>query len=118
MTIVDEAYFAETVGWLRGDGHDVRHVALVATPDTIRRRLRSRLSDIVTDVWALGQIERCTTALRSPVFATQIPTDGLRLDAVVEEVARVVGIQLERPALPSWRRGLRRLRVAAGLIRL
>ena len=118
MTIIDEAYFAETVGWLRDHGHDVRHVALVATPDTIRRRLRSRLSDIVTDAWALGQIERCTTALRSPVFATQIRTDGLRLDAVVDEVARVVGIQLGRPALPSWRRGLRRLRVAAGLIRL
>jgi hypothetical protein len=54
MTIVDEAHFADTVGWLRDHGHDVRHVALVATADTIRR------------------------------------TDGLALDAVVEEVARVV----------------------------
>lgn len=118
MTIVDEAYFAETVGWLRGDGHDVRHVALVATPDTIRRRLRSRLSDIVTDVWALGQIERCTTALAAPLFAIQVNTDGLGLDEVVEKVARVVGLELGCPALPRWRRGIRRLRVAAGLIRL
>ena len=90
MTIVDEAHFADTVGWLRDHGHDVRHVALVATADTIRRRLRSRLSNIVTDAWALGQIERCTTALQLPVFATQVRTDGLALDAVVEEVARVV----------------------------
>lgn len=37
---------------------------------------------------------------------------------VVEEVARVVGLQLVRPALPRWRRGTPRPRVAAGLIRL
>lgn len=118
MTIVDETYFAETVGWLRDRGHDVRHVALVASPDTIRRRLRSRLSNIVTDAWALAQLERCTTALESPVFATQIRTDGLGLDAVVEEAARVVGLRLGRPPLPPWRSGPRRLRVGAGLVRL
>jgi hypothetical protein len=118
MTIVDDAYFAETVGWLREHGHDLRHVALIATADTIRRRLRSRLSNIVTDAWALGQIERCTTALAAPLYATQIRTDGLGLDAVVEEVARVVGLDLGRPPLPAWRRGPRRLRVGLGLVRL
>lgn len=118
MTIVDEAYVADTMGWLRDHGHDVRQVALVATAGTIRRRLRSRSWNIVSEAWALEQIERCTAALASPVFATQIRTDGLGLDDVVEEVARVVGLQLGRPALPRWRRGIRRLRVAAGLIRL
>jgi hypothetical protein len=118
MTIVDEAYFTDTVGWLRDHDHDVRHVALVATPSTIQRRLRSRSLNIVSEEWALGQIERCTSALASPVFATQIRTDGLGLDAVVEEVAGVVGLPLGRPPLPRWRQGFRRVRVAAGLIRL
>ena len=118
MTIIDEAYFADAVGWLRDHGHDVRHVALVATADTIRRRLRSRSWNIVSEAWALGQIERCTAALAAPLFATQVNTDGLGLDEVVEEVARVVGLELGCPALPRWRRGIRRLRVAAGLIRL
>jgi gluconate kinase len=118
MTIVDEAYFADTVGWLRKHGHDVRHVALVASAETIRRRLRSRASNLVRETWALGQIDRCTTALVSPVFATHVRTDGLGLDAVVEDVARVVGVALGRPALPPWRRGIRRLRVGVSLIRL
>jgi len=118
MTIVDQAYFADIIGWLRDHGHDVRHVALVADAQTIRRRLRSRLSTAVTDTWAVAQIERCTTALASPAFATQIRTDGLGLDAVVEEVARVVNLELVRPPLARWRQGLRRVRVGLGLIRL
>lgn len=118
MTVVDEAYFGETVGWLRRHGHDVRHVALVATAETIRRRLRGRLSNFVTDAWALAQIERCTTALSSPVFATHVVTDGRGLNEVVEEVSRVVGVALSLPALPTWSRGLRRLRVGASLVRL
>jgi hypothetical protein len=118
MTIVDEAYFTDTVGWLRDHGHDVRHVALIATPSTIHGRLRRRSLNIVSEEWALGQIERCAAALASPVFATQIRTDGLGLDAVVEEVAGVVGVRLDRPPLPRWRQGFRWVRVAAGLIRL
>jgi hypothetical protein len=45
-------------------------------------------------------------------------TDGLGLDAVVEKVAWVVGVRLSRPPLPRSREGFRRVRVAAGLIRL
>lgn len=117
MTIIDETYFDQTVGWLRQHGHDVRHVALLASRDTIRRRLRSRLSNIVTDAWALAQIDRCVAALDAPLFATQVPTDGLGLDEVVEEVARVTGMRLDRPRLPRWRQGPRRVRVALRLIR-
>lgn len=117
MTMVDEAYFADTVGWLRDHGHDVRHVALLASADTIRRRLSSRSWNLVSEKWALEQVERCTTALASPVYATQVRTDGLGLDAVVEEMARTVGLPLGRPALPRWRQGFRHVRVAAGLIR-
>jgi len=118
MTVVDETYFAQTVGWLRDHGHDVRHVALVATAETIRRRLRSRSWNVVSEAWAHGQVKRCSTALEGPAFATQVRTDGLGLDAVVDEVARVVDLQLGRPPLPRWRQGFRRARVAAGLIHL
>ncbi|MDF2830819.1 MAG: hypothetical protein K0R01_4102, partial [Mycobacterium sp.] len=38
MTLVDSAYFDEVMGGLAGAGVDVRHFALQASPDTLRRR--------------------------------------------------------------------------------
>jgi hypothetical protein len=42
MTVVEGAYFAETVGRLRERGHDVRHFALLAERATVLRRLAER----------------------------------------------------------------------------
>ena len=42
MTVIDPAYFDETVGELRRSGITVHHFTLVADPKTIRRRLLLR----------------------------------------------------------------------------
>jgi broad-specificity NMP kinase len=96
MTLVVDAYADEILGSLRADGHDVRHVALMASPDTVRRRLRSRGS-AVRDLWAEKQIERCTTALAAPRFAHHVQTDDRSIDEVVEDVAHTLGLPLRRP---------------------
>ena len=40
LTLVDLGYFAEIIGRLRDDGHDVRHFALPADRATVLRRLQ------------------------------------------------------------------------------
>ncbi|APU40289.1 hypothetical protein BSL84_11460 [Streptomyces sp. TN58] len=42
MSVTEPAYFAQTVGRLREQGHDVRHFALLAERATVLRRLRER----------------------------------------------------------------------------
>ncbi|MFK0219943.1 hypothetical protein ACIQWN_17335 [Streptomyces vinaceus] len=42
MTVTEPRFFAETVGRLRGAGHDVRHFALPAERRTVLRRLGER----------------------------------------------------------------------------
>lgn len=42
MTLVDSAYFDEVMGGLAGASVDVRHFAPQASPNTLRRRLRTR----------------------------------------------------------------------------
>jgi hypothetical protein len=111
MTLVVDAYADEILDGLRHGGHDVRHVTLVASPATLRRRLRSRGP---RDTWARAQIERCTTALVAARFARHVPTDGRGVDDVVEDVARGLGLPLrhprERPPVAFLRRRAVQLR--------
>lgn len=75
MTVVDPHYFDETVGRLRRAGITVHHFTLAAGPKTIRRRLLRRVSVPWATWWALRRVERCTSALRSSSFATQVNTE-------------------------------------------
>ncbi|MET0898592.1 MAG: AAA family ATPase [Mycobacterium sp.] len=123
MTIVREDYFDEIIGTLRADV-DVRHYSLIASPETLRRRLRSRLAYMGgrllgrDETWAIRQIDRCVAALGDPRFATQVPTDGRSLDEVVEAIAADAGLSLSRPRLSPVRHQVRRLAVAARHVRL
>jgi gluconate kinase len=94
MTLVVDAYADEILDGLRAAGHDLRHVTLVASPATLRRRLRSRGP---RDTWATAQIARCTAALAAPRFARHVPTDDRAIDEVVEDVALGFGLPLRRP---------------------
>jgi hypothetical protein len=117
MTLVEPAYLEEIHGGLRALGHDVRHVALVASPQTLRRRLRGRLEGLGgRESWAMRQIERCVQAL-AEMDAHRVDNDRAGLDAVVEEIAEHIGLPLTRPPLPGWRAQLRRLQVAAAVLR-
>ena len=92
MTVVDPAYFDETVGELRRSGITVHHFTLVADPQTIRRRLLWRPSDPRSTRWALQRVERCTTALQAPRFAVHVSTDGRSAAEVAAAVSRLAGL--------------------------
>ncbi|WP_166404614.1 AAA family ATPase [Labedella endophytica] len=115
MTLADPARFAEIVGGLRSAGVDTRHVALLASRRTIRRRVRSRFED--PDGWPMQRFDAVDSALRDDLFATHIETDHVPLIDVVETVAQAVGVdvaysRVDRASLP-----IRRLRVTLGHIR-
>lgn len=117
MTLVEPGYLEEIHGALRDLGHDLRHVALTASPETLRRRLRFRLEGIGgKETWSMRQIDRCVDALAT-MDAHRISNDDKGIDAVVEAVSDHVGLDLGRPALSPWRAQVRRLRVAAAVIR-
>lgn len=117
MTLVEPKYRDEIHGGLRALGHDLRHIALIASPTTLRRRLRGRLEGLRgRESWAMQQIDRCVSGL-AHMDAHQIENDQAGLDAVVESIADHVGLSLTRPPLSGWRAQVRRLRVAAAVIR-
>ena len=124
MTLVEAAYFDEVMAGLAGAGVDVRHFALQAAPDTLRRRLRTRsaywLGRAVgrPETWAMDQIPRCVPALATERFAVHVPTDERTVDDVVEDIAERAGLPLGRPRLPAARHQLRRIAVGVRHIRL
>ena len=123
MTLVDANYFDEVVGGLRDEGIDVRHFALTASVEVIHRRLRSRLASVLgrligaDETWAMQQAERCVSALQDSRFATHLPTDGLSVDEVVEQIAHDLNLPLEHSRLGATRYQLRRVGVGIRHIR-
>ena len=95
MTLIDEGYFADTVGVLRESGVHVDHFALTASPATIRRRLLkrqvTRLAHPPSTRWALDRVERCCKALASSTFHEQIGTDALTVTEVVDRILKRIG---------------------------
>ena len=121
MTLVEPAYFQETVGRLRDRGHDVRHFALLATRATVLRRLRERsLGHLLPgaggnapprgETFAVSRLDGCLARLQQPLFAEQLWTDSLSIPQVADRVAASAGLSL----LPNTDTALRaRLRRAA-----
>ena len=121
MTVVRDDYLDEIVGGLRSRGVDVRHYALVASPETLRKRLRTRVtlgrSGLRRETWAVQQIPRCVAALAQEHYGTHVDTDDRTTDEVVEWIAADVGLTLEAPRLARWRYQVQRLTVALGYAR-
>ncbi|WP_025156392.1 AAA family ATPase [Leifsonia aquatica] len=121
MTIVRDDYFDEIIGGLRSRGVDVRHYALLASPETLRRRLSTRIAFLHTglrrETWAVQQIDRCVAALAGDRYATHVLTDHRTTDEVVEWIADHAGLVVTAPRLSPWRFQLRRLRVGLQHIR-
>lgn len=90
MTVVDPSYLDQTVGSLRQAGCRVSHVTLMANANTLRRRLLLRPSWPNSTRWALAQVDRCTRALPAPAFARHLPTDGVPVSALVEQIVGVL----------------------------
>ena len=124
MTIVCDEYFDEIIGGLRSTGVQVRHYSLIASAQTLRRRLRLRSGYALArltgrdESWAMQQIDRCVAALGSDRYATQVDTDDRSVDEVVEAIAHHSNLDLVRPRYSCSRYQIRRLAVAARHVRL
>ena len=92
MTLVNKDYFQEVMNGLAEKEVDVRHFTLLASPATLRRRIRWRLDRPASRRWALAQIERCSAALADPDFAVHVPTDTRPVAAVAEEILTRTGL--------------------------
>lgn len=65
----------------------------------------------------MQQAERCVSALQDSRFATHLPTDGLSVDEVVEQIAHDLNLPLEHSRLGATRYQLRRVGVGIRHIR-
>lgn len=99
MTIVRPDYYHEIITRLRQNGAEVRHCALIASPETLRKRLKGRLER--NDAWSVKQIARCVKGLQNPLFENKIDTNHLKIDTVVEEIAYILGVRI----IPDSRNG-------------
>jgi hypothetical protein len=116
MTVVEPAYFDETVGRLRRRGHDVRHFALLAERETVLRRLSERgigralrvvagkEAPLRMESFAVSRVDHCLERLRDPSFAAHLWTDRLTVSQVADHVAVSAGLTL-RPNTDSALRG-------------
>jgi chloramphenicol 3-O-phosphotransferase len=86
MTLVNKAYLSEIMDGLAARGIDVRHFTLLASPETLRRRIRWRIDRPASRRWALAQIERCVSALADPAFAIHVPTDARPIAEIARDV--------------------------------
>lgn len=96
MTLVDSGYFADIVGRLREDGHEVRHFALVAEPATVLRRLHKRglWPGLRREAWAVARLDDCLKRLNEAEFAEHIATDNPTVAQVADTIARAVGLPI------------------------
>jgi hypothetical protein len=119
MTVTDQDYFAQIVGRLRADGHDVRHFALLADRATLLRRInrRSLGRGQSRDPWAVGRLDDGLARLSEPVFARQIYTDQLTVPQVADTIAGLAGLPVRPDTDGRLRARLRRYETSARHIR-
>ncbi|WMX46427.1 AAA family ATPase [Streptomyces roseicoloratus] len=121
MTVVEPAYFAETVGRLRETHGDerVRHVALLAERDTVLKRLTERGlgRGLKRESFAVRKLDGCLERLAAPEFAHHIRTDELTVPQVADRVAELAGLRPAPNTDGRLRHRLRRMRVGLSHIR-
>jgi hypothetical protein len=110
MTLVDSRYFAEIIGGLRDDGHDVRHFALLAERATVLRRLNRRGFGfgLKREDWAVGRLDECLARLHEPEFAHHVLTDRQTVPQVADMIARIAALPIVPDTDGRARASLRR----------
>ncbi len=116
MTVVDPLYYDQTVDALRRDGLQVHHFTLLASHETILRRLRRRGDG--SNSWNAHQLERCLKSLSDEKFAVHLNTEGKAIEAVAEEIAHYAGVDLKPPTWHPILRPLKRMIVQIRHIRM
>ncbi|GAB7189219.1 AAA family ATPase [Kitasatospora sp. Ki12] len=129
MTVVEAPYFRETVGRLRERGHDVRHFTLLATRETVLRRLRERGfghavrlvagkdAPLRRESFALSRLDLCLERLREEEFAQHVWTDRLTVAQVADHIAAACALTLAPNTDGPLRGRLRRAWTGARHIR-
>lgn len=105
MTVVNPLYYDQTVGALRKQGFQVHHFTLLASRNTVLRRLRQRGDG--SNSWGAHQLDRCLKSLSDERFSIHLNTEGRAIEAVAEEIAHYAGLDL-KPA--TWHPILRPLK--------
>jgi hypothetical protein len=112
MTLIRDDYFAEIIGTLRASGHEVHHFALLASRETVLRRLSERGlgravkflagqgATLKHETFAVRMLDECLSRLMEPQFAEHLHTDETPIEAVAEHIAAACGLALT-PADPS-----------------
>ncbi|MGW1160733.1 AAA family ATPase [Streptomyces sp. NPDC002513] len=123
MTVTDPDYFAQTVGRLREQGHDVRHFALLAERETVLERLRERGfghllkyvagkdAPLRRESWAVQKLDDCLERLREPAFAEHLWTDHSTVPKTADRIAVLAGLTLRPNSEGALRTRLRQTRI-------
>jgi RNase adaptor protein for sRNA GlmZ degradation len=106
MTLVNPKYFNEIVVALRNQGVDVKHFTLMASKETLIRRLKSRGDGI--NSWPAKQIDRCINGLTNEIFKHHIDTENMFIEEVAEKIALMSDVTLIQDNSGKLRRKLRR----------
>lgn len=113
-TLLNEDHHDEIVGGLRRLGHEVQHISLMASAETVRKRLRVRGQGKRSE--AAARITVDLQRLSRPQFATHVDTDDLSVCEAAEEVSRLLDLRLG-PSGNAVQQRLRRLSVTVRHIR-
>ncbi len=116
MTVVNPLYHDQTVGALCKEGLQVHHFTLLASRETILRRLRRRGDG--SNSWGIHQLDRCLRSLPDEKFAVHLSTEGKTIEVVAEEIAHHVGLALKPLTWHPILRPLKRIVVQICHIRL
>lgn len=88
MTITNTQYYNEIAGSLERDGIIVKHFVLVASKETIIKRLDERRN---STNWAYSQVDRCVNTFNlSSVQYEKINTDNVSIDEVVHNILKLL----------------------------
>jgi hypothetical protein len=97
MTLVNSGHFQEIIGRLRDDGVRLHHVALLAEPATVVRRLRARSlgREPRTQPWEVEVLGEWLEQLRRPEFAQHVHTDHRTVAQVADVISRSAGLTIK-----------------------
>lgn len=116
MTITNEEYMHEFLDTLKDKRNDVKHYTLLASAETLNKRLKGRGERKGT--WCFQQIERCVECLSRDAFEKHIVTDNMTIEEVVEAIASDCNIELLEDRRSSLKKRLDRFFVWKNHIRL
>jgi hypothetical protein len=101
MTVVNPLYYEQIIGALQRERLQVYPFTLLASRETILRRLRWRGDG--SNSWGARHLDRCLNALSDEKFAVHLNTKGKTIATVAEEIAHSTGLALKPPSIKILR---------------